>query len=98
MDVFAHEAVAFVNGFDLLRLDHRASFADLPDKAKARTLICQAEWLGIQRTNPFMDCTLTQLYLLDLAECFLRWCAEPTSYVINDPSAGYLSGTRDFDP
>jgi hypothetical protein len=41
----------FVAGLDLLKLDSRSSFADLPDKAKVRLLITQAEFLSVQRTN-----------------------------------------------
>jgi hypothetical protein len=40
---------------DLLKLDSRSSFADLPDKAKVRLLIAQAEFLSVQRTNPLKD-------------------------------------------
>src|SRR5271166_2268341 len=77
-DVFAKEAVAFLNGYDNLRLDKRDSFADLPEnKAAVRALIGQAEWLGIQRTNPFTEFTLPQLVLMDLADSFLRWCSDP---------------------
>jgi hypothetical protein len=35
---------------DLLKLDSRSSFADLPDKAKVGLLITQAEFLSVQRT------------------------------------------------
>src|ERR1700751_1369452 len=41
-----------VAGLDLLKLDSRSSFADLPDKAKVPLLITQAEFLSVQRTNP----------------------------------------------
>lgn len=80
MDVFAHEASAFLNGYDLLKFDQRQTFADLPDnKARVRALIGQAEWLRDQRSNPFVDFTLPQLVVIDLADSFLRWCADPTN-------------------
>jgi hypothetical protein len=79
MDMFAHEATAFLNGFDLLKMDQRDSFADLPDKAKVRLLITQAEFLAVQRTSPFQDLTLPQLLVIDFADHWLRWCADPTN-------------------
>jgi hypothetical protein len=78
-DMLASEGVAFLNGFDLLRLDERESFADLPDKAKVCLLISQAEFISVQRTSPLMDFTLPQLLLMDLADNFLSWCADPTN-------------------
>jgi len=40
---------------NMLKRDSRSSFADLPDKAKVRLLITQAEFLSVQRTNPLKD-------------------------------------------
>jgi hypothetical protein len=79
IDVFAAEAVAFVNGFDNLQLDARKNFADLPDKASVRRVMAQAEWFRDQRGNVFLDFTLPQLVLIDLADAFLKWCSEPTN-------------------
>jgi hypothetical protein len=78
-DMFASEATAFLNGYDLLKLDYRKSFADLPDKAKVRLLITQAEFLSAQRSNPLKDFTIPQLLVIDFADSWLRWCADPTN-------------------
>ena len=46
------------------QLDSRSSFADLPDKAKVRSLITQAEFLSVQRTNPLKDFQIDLLIAL----------------------------------
>jgi hypothetical protein len=76
-DSFATEARAFVEQWDRLNLVGRKSFGDIPDAAIVRPVISQAEFLWMQRDNPFRDFTLPQLQVIDFAGSFLRWLPDP---------------------
>jgi hypothetical protein len=39
----------------------------------------QASFLSMQRSNPAIDPTLAQLLLYDVADCWLRWLADPVN-------------------
>lgn len=76
-DSFASEARAFIRQWDRLNLVGRKSFADFPDAEAVRPVIAQAQAMSIQDGNPFRDFTDIDLWVIKLADLFLRWCADP---------------------
>ena len=77
-DGIAVEGHAFVRGVERLNLDTRKSFEDLPDKSDITPLVAQAEFLTCQTSNPFIDLTAAEMFLISYAASFLRWVQNPT--------------------
>lgn len=49
------------------------------DESQGRVIRRLADWVAIQRDNPFKDFTLPQLLAIDFADATLAWLDDPTS-------------------
>ena len=75
---FNAEARCFLAAFDALELDKLAEW-HVPDAKVVRPLIRTAtEYFAPQRNNPLMSFAASQQLVIDFADVFLRWCADPS--------------------
>jgi hypothetical protein len=74
---FNSEARAFVASYDKLGLEQKTEWT-LPEPEVVRPMIQHAEFFRDQANNPLMDFDIPQLLVIDLANDFLRWCADPS--------------------
>jgi hypothetical protein len=81
-DSFNHEARAFLASYEELALEEQTDWhlpeKDTPRWNLVRRMIGQAEWLAGNLTNPLHDFDPAQRVVMNFAQDFLRWAADPS--------------------
>jgi hypothetical protein len=77
-DMLQDTAVSFLGALDRLLIDD-FPFSLIVSDPDCLVAAEQASFISMQRSNPAIDPTLAQLWLFDVADCWLRWLAAPLS-------------------
>jgi hypothetical protein len=75
-DMLQDTAVSFLGALDRLLIDD-FPFSLIVSDPDCLVAAEQASFISMQRSNPAIDPTLAQLWLFDVADCWLRWLADP---------------------
>jgi hypothetical protein len=77
-DSFNTEARCFIREFDLLGLEAKADWDDVPEEKLLRPVLQHAGWFRDQVNNPGIDFDIPQRLVIALGVEVLFWAAAPT--------------------